>query len=648
MSTAALSALNPPVQAKPERFSLIDPVFLLAVYVVLLIMVPANKVFEPFGGSASPAELYGVVLFGIWLLLRVSRSPRVRSGFGPLHVAWLIYATALVASYYAATSTSVAPIEARGGDRGMLGLVSSSGLFLLAADGLRTRRQLGVILRFLAAALCVEAFIALTQYFLQVNWYVNLPFPILTTSWTAAIDTRSGFLRTTGTAVHAIEFGVVMMMGLALLLHWARFAVGSWSRRGWWAASALVMMTAPLSVARSPMVALLVVAAMVVPTWPRTWRMRALVITPFALLLMRLAFPGTLGTIRSLFQYVAEDPSVAGRTSDYDQLGTLLAGHEWFGRGIGTVIPQIYITLDNEYLSALLDAGVLGLIATLGLLLASTAIGLSLRARLPDEDSRSLTHALTTGITVAAITWALFDGFAFRQASAVLLLFMGCLAALQNVAESPAAPQRRDWRAVAAGGLTATLVMAYGFLSGPPRGEYHATAHQLIRHSDPSAGLFASDTSAAAALLAEWLRTSEARRIVAEGGGTAAYSISQGQGSLAPATDSPGLGPIINIRAVSSDPHVAEKTAAIAQAVLEEHLVDQQKQAGAPASQELTAQPILDPLALTWQGGSPARAKVALVVLSGLSGLAVGILVSCTRRGSRKRNRPSSMKAGSP
>ena len=85
------------------------------------------------------------------------------------------------------------------------------------------------------------------------------------------------------------------------------------------AADASLIGTAlPMSVSRS---AILAVARRLRRAsslgWPARWRLRALLVLPFAVVGMRLLAPGLVGTIRSLFANLVNDPSVTGRTDDY-------------------------------------------------------------------------------------------------------------------------------------------------------------------------------------------------------------------------------------------------------------------------------------------------------------------------------------------
>ena len=72
-----------------------------------------------------------------------------------------------------------------------------------------------------------------------------------------------------------------------------------------------------MSVSRSAVIVVAVSFIVLLLGWPRRWRIRALLIMPFAVVGLRLAVPGLVGTLISLFKNVVNDPSVSGRTNDY-------------------------------------------------------------------------------------------------------------------------------------------------------------------------------------------------------------------------------------------------------------------------------------------------------------------------------------------
>ena len=170
-------------------------------------------------------------------------------------------------------------------------------------------------------------------------------------------------------------------MVFPLALHFAFTARTTLRRRMTWLSVVLMAMGIPMSLSRSAIVGLAAALLVVVPTWSRRHQLQALVVVPIFALVMRLIVPGLLGTIKSLFTNLGNDPSIQGRTDDYDVVGQFISQSPWVGRGFGTFLPSKYITLDNQYLGSLVEVGVFGLAALALLVIVGffTARGVRLR-----------------------------------------------------------------------------------------------------------------------------------------------------------------------------------------------------------------------------------------------------------------------------
>ena len=156
------------------------------------------------------------------------------------------------------------------------------------------------------------------------------------------------------------------------------------------------------------------------------WIRRRLVLAVLAAVLaVRMVSPGLLGVIRGLFLGLPEDGSFQVRVSDYGGIASFLDGHVWFGRGLGTFLPDQYLLLDNQFLKLLLEGGVVGVAAYAVLLLVG--IVLAIRVRRTCGDPRLGALALAAAITVAVglTTSFTFDFLGFTMARSVLFLSLG-------------------------------------------------------------------------------------------------------------------------------------------------------------------------------------------------------------------------------
>ena len=61
------------------------------------------------------------------------------------------------------------------------------------------------------------------------------------------------------------------------------------------------------------------------------------------------------------------DDSVQGRTHDYGNAFEEIAKHLWLGRGLGTWYAPKHQVFDNQYLLSLVEVGVLGMVAFMGI-----------------------------------------------------------------------------------------------------------------------------------------------------------------------------------------------------------------------------------------------------------------------------------------
>nr|MDT0665290.1 O-antigen ligase family protein [Micromonospora sp. DSM 115978] len=221
------------------------------------------------------------------------------------------------------------------------------GVCLLIADGVRDRARLDTFLRRLVLGATFMSFIAFVQYVFGrdlSDWFVP-PGVQFNSTAAAAIDERSQLRRVAGTAGHAIEFGVVLAMLLPLALHFAMTATGRRDKLLAWAQVTVIGIGLPLSISRSAVLSLAVALLALVTVW--NWRRRlnfGVVFVGFVGV-FNVAVPGVLGTLRALFLWADEDPSVTGRTEDYAQVGEFFAQRPFLGRGYGTFIPSEYFFL---------------------------------------------------------------------------------------------------------------------------------------------------------------------------------------------------------------------------------------------------------------------------------------------------------------
>ncbi|HEX8497275.1 MAG TPA: O-antigen ligase family protein, partial [Actinomycetales bacterium] len=400
----------------------------------------------------------------------------------------------------------------------------------------------------------------------------------------------------------------------------------------WWAGVCVVAVALPMSVAKTAILGAVIAVSIAFWSWPKHVRTRVLLLSPFALIAMRSAVPGLLGTIKSLFINAGSDPSTAGRTDDYAPVWQYVSQAPLTGRGVGTFIPSLYRTLDNQYLGILVEAGVLGLVSLLALLGGGVVAALLLGRRAPLAEDRSLAVALAAGLAVPLVTFVTFDGLAFPMAAGMTFLLLGATSALWRLergkrALSTAPASRRDWvpRAVTAAALAALLLEPYQVWLLTQHTRYRADAAILIEIPQPQGVnpyLKAGRAELATGVLRLVLDGPQARDRLREAVPDADYGIAVGNGSLERGTDVVKSASSLTLRVTSRSPARAE---ALRSAFLEEmqsELRRLQEQAGVPASVQLVARPLGQPAVQQVQG-SLSRGAVAMVLVWGLVACAV-------------------------
>jgi hypothetical protein len=421
-----------------------DGATLLVLLVALNVLVPSAYAISALGGVATPANLVGLVALVWWFDVRLVGGLADAPGARPVRIALKLFAASVLLSYVAAAVRPLSGAEVTAADRGLLDMLTWVGIGLAAVDGIRDRRRLDTVLQ---AAVVAGAFVGLVgflQFFTGFDPVRVLRAPGLSLFRViTSVDTRSSYRRVAGTAVHPIEFGVVMAATLPLAVHYALHARGL-GRKVWrWTLAGLIGLALPLSLSRTAILGLAVVGLMLLSTWSWKRRVRALGVVLVLVNGLQFVVPGLFGTLRSLFTNLGGDPSIQGRTSDYSVAGSLIARNPIVGRGFRTFIPEKFILhsgkgggtliLDNQYLGTLIETGVLGLLALLLVFAVPLLCARGARRRSTDPATRDLGQALAAAVTVGMLSFATFDGLSFPMATNLLFLLFGCCGALRRL-----------------------------------------------------------------------------------------------------------------------------------------------------------------------------------------------------------------------
>ena len=428
--------------AVPERIGVarsggVDAAALVTVYVCLLWFIPSPMVVNALGSAGSPATLFGIGVFLYWAWHTVRRSEPSDGRARPVRAAMLAMVLVLLVAYVHAMAGPLPGDEISTADSGLLRLISLAGVVLLACDGISDFDRLVVVLRRLAFAAGLVALLGLAQYVTGELFVDRIRVPGLTAGtegWT--LGTRSGRIRPSGTSMSPIEYGVVLGMALPLVMVCASVQ----SRYRWLFRAMLVAMIASIffSMSRSAYICALAGAIVLGLSWDLRRRLRALAFLGVVSAVMYVTVPGLLGSIQGLFSNAGQDPSISSRTGSYDIAGAFIAESPLVGKGFGTFLPKYWI-LDNAYLGMTIEAGLLGLVSLLALIVCGLVSARAARRTLQREGGREehaqYAQAVLASVAAGGCGLAFFDAFAFPQTAGCLFLFIGLAGAMQRITQ---------------------------------------------------------------------------------------------------------------------------------------------------------------------------------------------------------------------
>ncbi|MGV1005755.1 MAG: O-antigen ligase family protein, partial [Candidatus Nanopelagicales bacterium] len=404
---------------------------ILSLYLVLLIAIPAGLTFPAFGAAGRPAQLFGLLMLAWWGLDFLTRSSRVRRPASAVRLALASFLFAMGLGYLQAVTRPISGLEISSTDRGLLLVLSLAGVFLAAADAIPNRARLDDFLFRLSIAVALFALLGLMQFATGRVLINMISIPGLGhVEGSGDLGSRGGFFRPSATALHPIEFGAVLGVGLAIVLHVAMYTQrGAAALR--WGAVVLVGLAIGTSGSRSAYIGAGLVMAMMVPAWPRRVRHNSYVLIILAVTASVVLTPSFL---RSMFELFAGGPddSVASRTDSYDLVFYFISRYPLFGRGLGTLLSQ-YRIMDNQYLGTWIETGTVGVLSLAGLSLCGVVTAEAARRRSPDVEYRQLGRALSAAVVVSGISWLFYDGMGFPINAGTAFLALGLVASLHRI-----------------------------------------------------------------------------------------------------------------------------------------------------------------------------------------------------------------------
>jgi O-antigen ligase len=414
---------------RPPR---LDVATVIGLMICLLYILPAQLIVPNLTYAGRPALLVAMLLWCWWLLVRLS--PRlVMPGPQPMRwVAWSILVSTLL-SYIAGIMRGLTTLESNAENFALLETMEFLGVILVVADGIPNWRRLYGVLRVWLYCSAFMAAIGLVQSIFKYNptHYLVLPGLQLKAEIIGfASRGAGGNFRVSGTATHYIEFSSVLATAVPFAAHFARFSPTRNQRLMFAVIGLLCLAAVPVAISRTGILALIIVAAVMVPAW--RWRVRysMLLVGGGLFAMLSVVKPGVLGTLRALFTQAHNDPSVQGRTDDYAWVSAWFRERPWLGRGPRTLIPELYRILDNQWLNTLVTEGLLGIVVLAALHVTCIVLAIKAYRRSSREEDRHLCAALISAQLIAIAVGLTFDSMTFTTFSTMVALLSGVCGAV--------------------------------------------------------------------------------------------------------------------------------------------------------------------------------------------------------------------------
>jgi O-antigen ligase len=429
VNSATATDLRPATIAK-IRSQPRDIASLLTLYVFVLMAIPSEYTFAPFGGAGAPSTMLGAIFLVVYLLRWVHPESPIGSVRQPLRVAALGIFCAVVASYAAANLHKMGTLQQNGADRGIIMICGWAGVLLLAADGVSSMERLEVLLKRIVFGASSMAALGIVQFFTGLNIAKYIVIPGLTANQPYSdISTRGSYNRPSATAIHPLEFAFVLAAVLPVAIHRARFAPENQKVKRWIQVT-LISVALPMTVSRSAILGLVVVMAVILPVWPSRDRWCALGVAAIGALGIQVLVPGFLRDMNGLFFAIGSDSSTTSRTSALSNSMPLIGQHPWFGEGFGTFMPSTLFYTDDQYLNAGIELGLVGVAAIVALFSTGWWSARDVRRRSTDPGIRHLGQCMGASCAVMLVVYSTFDTLYFPMAAGITFLMLGCIAAL--------------------------------------------------------------------------------------------------------------------------------------------------------------------------------------------------------------------------
>jgi len=414
----------------------------LAAFLAMVWLVPFDSVSLPVSlplGAKLDRPLL-ILIAGLWILSLSSVTGVSRLQVTPVHWALLALLTVAALSLVLNAPTIVMLNELESGVRKLALLMSYALLCVIVASAVKPTEVRNFVILMVGLA-SVTAIGALIEYRTGFNVFFSALEIVLPTEHPGELGNYDsiGRLSVVGPTVHPLA--VAMMMSLALPFALIRIHVSRERKvKLLYALAAGLMVAGAVATQRKTSIVAPVIGLMVLTAYrPRA----VLQLVPVAILFLgviHLTAPGALGSVKDqlsptrLFGAL----STKDRQSDYGAIKPDVVRHPLIGRGYESYDQKKYRILDNAYLSMIIGAGVLGVLAYLSVFVTIFVLAHRV-ARTGDLDRGPPAVAAAAAMASLIIGSALLDTLALPQL-AYLICFIGGLTVVGARADHDARP----------------------------------------------------------------------------------------------------------------------------------------------------------------------------------------------------------------
>jgi hypothetical protein len=415
----------------------------LVVFGLCLFLVPSR--FTVSDMAVTLPMLVGLVVTGMAVFAYVLPSGEVPSGRSPVVPAALTFFIATLVLFAATSLDAVGGPDVGAKNRTLASALVLSGVAIAAAQFLRSRREINLVIGAIVIGGGVLGLIGLIQYTtnFDITPWVHPPgFSVRADA--AFIYDREGVSRVAATARHPIEFGLACAVALPLALHLSAYGRTAAARLGARAAGLLIAAGIALSLARSALLAIAVAAIVFVPTWAPQRRWKVVGATALLVLVLASFVPNVTNTIEDLVQGRAGQASNETRSQTSDEAFELMADKPLFGRGYGSVAREIDQPLDNQYLTSGVEGGAVALGAVALIIFSGMLASWRARRWAEDPAGRDLALSLLAAIVAFAIGGIALTTFVYPMIAGLGFLCIGCAGALARLMARPSRVRPHD------------------------------------------------------------------------------------------------------------------------------------------------------------------------------------------------------------